>query len=330
MGDQMKRRELLLLGAMMAMTGPLRAQKAMPVIGFLGGTSPGAPSVRLSLAAFRKGLGETGFVEGQNLIIEFRWAEGRHDRLPALAVELVRREVNVIATDGGTPSAMAAKAATSSIPIVFTGVSDPVGAGLVTSLARPGRNLTGFSNITIELIPKLVELLSELVPEAQVIAVLVNPANKAFQGFVSDLQEAARAKRLQLLIMRASTADEIDGAFATIIQGQGGALIIGGDPFFYSRQDQLVHLASRYGVPAIYNRPEYISAGGLISYGPSFTATFHQLGVYAGKLLHGADPAELPVQLPTKFELIINLTTAKALGLTVPQSLLARADEVIE
>ena len=302
----------------------------MPVIGFLGGTSPDAPSVVPSLAAFRQGLSETGYVEGQNLAIEYRWAEGRYDRLPALAADLVGRKVDVIATDGGTPSALAAKSATSTIPIVFTGVSDPVGAGLVASLARPGGNLTGFSNLTAELIPKRLELLSELVPQARVIALLVNPTNKAHQGLVRDVQEAARAKGLQLHILRAGTEGEIDAAFAAVVQLQAGALVIGGDPFFYSRHDQLVALASRHAVPAIYNRPEYTVAGGLISYGQSLAATYHQLGIYAGKILKGAKPADLPVQQPTKFELVINLKTAKALGLTVPQALLARADEVIE
>ena len=251
-----------------------------------------------------------------------------YDRLPALAADLVGRKVDVIAT-GGAPSALAAKNATSTIPIVFRR-RRPGRGGLVASLARPGGNLTGFSILAVELTPKRLELLSELVPQAKVIALLVNPNSPTTERIIGDMQEAARAKGVQLHILKAGTESEIDAAFATLVQLHAGALVVGTDPFFYSRREQLVALASRHAVPAIYEWREFAAAGGLISYGPSFTAIYRQAGVYAGKILKGAKPADLPVQQPTKFELVINLKTAKALGLTVPQSILARADEVIE
>ena len=273
---------------------------------------------------------ETGYVEGQNLAIEYRWAEGRYDRLPALAADLVGRKVDLIVASGGPPSALAAKNATSTIPIVFTAVGDPVGAGVVASLARPGGNLTGSSIMATELTPKRLELLSELVPQAGVIALLVNPNSAEAEPAIREAQEAARAKGMQLHILKASTEGEIDTAFASLVQRQAGALIVVNDPFFDGRVEQLVALASRYAVPAIYYSREFAASGGLISYAPSFTAAYHQAGIYAGKILKGAKPADLPVQQPTTFELVVNLKTAKALGLTVPQSLLARADEVIE
>jgi len=325
----MRRRELmLLLGS--AVIAPLAAraqQKAMPVIGYLSVGSPGTSGSRL--AAFRQGLGETGFVEGQSVAIEYRWAEGRYERLPAFAADLVSRKVDLIAAFG-PPPAFAAKSATSTIPIVFVLGIDPIAAGLVASLARPGGNLTGVSMLTGELMPKRLELLSELVPAARAIALLANPNDATTEGMIRDVQEAARAKGVRLQILKAGSESDIDAAFASLDQTHAGALIVGDDPFFASRHEQLVALASRHAIPAIYEWREYVAAGGLISYGTSITAVYRQVGIYAGKILKGEKPADLPVQQPTKFELVVNLKTAKALGLTVPQSILARADEVIE
>jgi putative ABC transport system substrate-binding protein len=328
----MRRRDFItLLGAAAALTRPraLRAQqKRVPVIGWLSSVSPG-PSASL-VAAFREGLSETGYVEGQNLTIEYRWAEGSFDRLPALAADLVGHKVDVIATAGGPPPALATKGATSTIPIVFSGVGDPVGVGLVASLARPGGNITGFSLMNIELMPKRLALLSELVPEAKVIALLVNPNNPNAERMVREVREAARATGVQLSILKASTEGEIGAVFTSLVQLQAGALVVGADPFLDSRREQLVALASNHAVPAIYVFREFAEAGGLISYGASFTAASRQFGIYAGRILKGERPADLPVQQPTIFELVINLKTAKALGLTVPQSIMVRADEVIE
>jgi putative ABC transport system substrate-binding protein len=324
----MNRRELVLLAGAMATPRSLRAQqKAMPVIGYLASGSPNpiAPGV----TAFRQGLSETGYVEGQNLAIEYRWAAGRHDRLPALAADLVGRKVAVIATLD-TPSVLAAKGATSTIPIVFEIGADPVATGLVASLARPGGNVTGVTFISIELLPKRLELLSELVPQAGVIALLVNPNNPNAEPATRDVQEAARAKGVQLHILKAGIESEIDAAFATLVELHAGALVVAGDSFFNNRREQLVALAARHAVPAIYDFREYAAAGGLISYGTSPKAVRRQVGIYAGRILEGAAPADLPVQQPTTFELVVNLTTAKALGLTIPPSILARADEVIE
>ena len=329
----MNRREWILLlgGGVTTAAWPLATraqQKAMPVIGYLGAGSPGpwAPLV----AAVQQGLSDTGYIEGQNLAIEYRWAEDRYDRLPALAADLVGRKVDLIVAIGGPASALAAKNATATIPIVFSSVGDPVAEGLVASLARPGGNVTGFSNIGTELAPKRLELLSELVPQARVIALLVNPNNTAHEGLARDVQEAARTKGVQLPILKAATESEIDAAFASLVQLHAGALLIGSDPFFFARREQLLALESRHAVPAIYWRREFAASGGLISYGPSFPAMYRQAGIYAGRILKGEKPADLPVQQPTIFELVINLKTAKALGLTVPQSILARADEVIE
>jgi putative tryptophan/tyrosine transport system substrate-binding protein len=323
----MKRRELLvLLGGAITAARALRAQqKAMPVIGYLGSESPGpfAPFVD----AFRHGLSETGYIEGKNLAIEYRWAEGRYDRLPALAADLVGHNVDVIAAFG-IPSALAAKSATSTI-LVFS-VGDAIERGLVASLARPGGNLTSLSLINVELMPKRLELLAELVPQAGVIALLLNPNNANTERGIRDVEEAARTKGMQLIILKAGTENEIDAAFASLVQLHAGALLVQTDPFFNDRRDQIVALVSRHAVPAIYGLREFAASGGLISYGTSFTAAFNVVGVYAGKILKGAKPADLPVQQPTTFELVVNLKTAKAFGLTVPPSILARADEVIE
>ena len=326
----MRRRELLLLvGGAVTAPHALRAQqKAMPVIGVLSSTTPGSSAA--NMAAFLQGLAETGYVEGQNAAIEYRWAEGRYDRLPALAAELVKRRVDVIVTQGGIPPTRAAKSATSTIPIVFAVGTDPVGDGLVASLARPGGNLTGVTFMMTKLNPKRLELLSELVLQADMIALLVNPSNESAEPQMRDVQEAARAKGVRLRILKASTEGEIDAAFATFVQLHASALLVGADPFFFSRRENLVALAARFAVPAIYENREYVAAGGLISYGTSLEAVNRQVGGYAGRILKGAKPADLPVQQPTTFELDVNLKTAKELGLAMPPSILARADEVIE
>jgi putative ABC transport system substrate-binding protein len=324
-----RRQLLLVLGGAVAAPRALHAQqKAMPVIGYLASGSPGpfAPLV----AAFYQGLSETGYVEGQNVTIEYRWADDRYDRLPALAADLVGHRVDVIVASGGLFSALAAKGATSTIPTVFTGVSDPVENGLVASLAHPGGNVTGSNPFGFELMPKRLELLTDLVPQALVIALLVNPTDSRAEGLIRDMQEAARTKGVQLHGLKAASESEIDTAFADILQQQAGALIVTPDPLFNSRPERLVVLASRHAVPAIYPWRFFTVAGGLISYGASVTTLHHQAGIYVGKILNGAKPADLPVQQPTTFELVINLSTAKALGLTVPPSILARADEVIE
>ncbi len=325
----MNRRELmLLLSAAMTTARVLRAQqKAIPVVGFLASVSPGpyAPYV----AAFGQGLRETGWVEGQNVAIEYRWAEGHYDRLPALAADFVARKVDVIVTQGGNFSALAAKNATSSIPIVFLAGGQPVEQGLVASLARPGGNLTGISLLTTELFGKRVELISELVPEARALALIVNPNFRGAEDIIGAVQEAALAKRLQLRILKASTESEINAAFGSLVELRAGALLVG-DPSFLGRREQIVALAEHAAIPAIYEWREFAAAGGLISYGPSLTGTYRNVGTYVGKILNGAKPADLPVQQPTTFELVVNLKTAKALGLTVPPLILARADEVIE
>jgi putative ABC transport system substrate-binding protein len=326
-----RRRDLiLLLGGAMITARALRAQqKVMPVIGFLSGTSSGASAP--FAAGFRQGLSETGWVEGQNVAIEYRSADGRYDRLPALAADLVDRKVDVIATSGGDRSGLAAKNATSTIPIVFNMGGDPVEQGLVVSLARPGGNLTGVSVFAIELNPKRLELLSDLVPQARVIALLVNPNSPNAERIIRDVLEAARAKGMQLHVLKASTESEIDTAFDSLVQLQAGALVLHADPFFInSRREQLVALAARHAIPMISGSRDFTAAGGLISYGASLTALYRLTGTYVGKILKGAKPADLPVQQPTTFELVVNLNTAKALGLTIPPSILARADEVIE
>jgi putative ABC transport system substrate-binding protein len=327
----MRRRDFIVFLAGVMAAWPLAAraqQKAMPVIGVLNTGSPG-PSSALFMVAFSQGLSEAGYVEGQNLAIEYRWAEGHYDRLPALAADLVDRKVDLIIATS-PPGAFAAKSATSTIPIVFRGGADPVGDGLVASLARPGGNLTGVSVLATEVTAKRLELLSELVPGAGVIALLVNPTNSSAERVIQEVQQAARAKGVQLSILKAGTESEIDAAFASLNQLTAGALLVGADPFLSGRREQLVALASRHAIPSIYAWREFAASGGLISYGASLTSAFRLLGTDAGKVLKGAKPADLPVQQPTTFELVINLRTAKALGLTVPQSMLTRADEVIE
>jgi len=327
----MRRREFMSLLGSMAAAWPFmaRAQQTMPVIGFLGSSSPDlyADPVR----AFRQGLSETGYVEGRNVAIEFRWANGQNDRLPALAADLVRRQVSVIAAPGSTPAALAAKAATATIPIVFQVGIDPIAAGLVTSLARPDGNVTGVTNINTELVSKRLELLRELVPKTTIVALLVNPTSPEITEAVSnELQSTARTLGLQLYILHASTERDFDTVFATLAQLRVGALVIAPDAFFISRNEQLGALTARHAVPAITQFREFAAAGGLMSYGGSFSEPTRQVGIYTGRILKGEKPANLPVQQPMKVELVVNLKTAKALGVTVPQSILNRADEVIE
>jgi putative ABC transport system substrate-binding protein len=326
-----RRRFIALLGAAITAARTLRAQqKAVPVIGWLSSFSPPAKLDDWLRGPIHRGLSEAGFVEGQNMMSEARWAEGHYDRLPALAVDLVSRKVDLIITDGGTPPALAAKSATSTIPIVFTPVGDPVGFGLVASLARPGGNLTGFSNLTLELTPKRLELLCELVPQATVIALLVNPDNEMTEKHIRITQEAARAKGIQLPVLQARAEGEIDTAFASLGQLQVGGLVAAADAFFISRREQLVALALRYAIPTTYEHRGFPAAGGLMSYGIDNAAIYPQVGRYAGRILKGEKPADLPVQQPTTFELVVNLKTAKELGLTIPPSILARADALIE
>jgi ABC-type uncharacterized transport system substrate-binding protein len=326
----MRRRDLLAFVATATTCHPLAAraqQKAMPVIGVLGLNTPTTGVMAANLSALREGLREAGYTEGQNFRIEYRWAEGHADQLPALAADLVARKVDVIVTEGGDASSLAAKSATSTIPIVFHSSSNPVAIGLVASFARPGGNLTGVSLMSAELIPKLLEQLLELVPRARVIALWVDPDEPWTEGVIGQMQEAARAKRVDLRVLKAHTENETDAAFATLVQAPPDGLVLG--PVGAIRR-QIAALALRHAVPAIDWQRAFADAGGLVSYGPSLTAVYHLKGIYAGKILKGAKPAELPVQQPTTFNLFINIRTAKALGLDLPQSLLARADEIIE
>jgi ABC-type uncharacterized transport system substrate-binding protein len=303
-------------------------QAAMPVIGFLGTTTPDDFADRV--AAFREGLKEAGYIEGQNVAIEYRWPEGNYDRLTALAADLVRRQVAVIAAVGGEPSPLAAKAATATIPIVFSMGGDPVRLGLVASLNRPGGNITGVNFFQSELGAKRLGLLRELLPKATVIGMLVNPTFSDAETHVTDVKEAALPLGLQIHVVRAHTTDDFDTAFATLVQQKIGALLLANDAFFLSQRRQLIALAARYAMPAVYFWREFAVDGGLMSYSPSLAQAYRQVGIYTGKILNGAKPADLPVVQPTKFEFVINLKTAKALDLEIPPGLLAIADEVIE
>jgi ABC-type uncharacterized transport system substrate-binding protein len=325
----MKRRTFIsLLGGAAAWPLAARAQQpGMPVIGFMNVGTPGGSANQL--AAFRQGLGATGYVEKQSVTIEYRWADGQHDRLPTLAANLVQRAVTVIAATS-TPAALAAKAATTTIPIVFETAGDPVKLGLVASVNRPGRNITGVTQLSSELVSKRLGLLQNLVPTAKAIALLVNPTDPRAESQASDMQEAARALGLQIHILKASTEAEIGPAFANLAQLRADALFVGTGELFRRRPEHFAVLAARQGVPAIYQYREFVSAGGLMSYGASITDAYRLAGTYTGQILKGVKPADLPVLQPTKFELAINLQTAKALGLDIPQTLLAIADEVIE
>jgi putative ABC transport system substrate-binding protein len=321
---------VLLLGGAITAGRALRAQQPMPVIGYLSIGSPESDNIPPRLTAFRQGLNETGYVEGRNVAIEYLWAQGQYDRLPALATDLVRRQVTVIFAVGGTPPALAARAATSTIPIVFNLGIDPVQSGLVASLNRPGGNITGVVNFTTELAAKRLDLLHELVPKATVAALLVNPTNPVNDPETRSAEDAARTLRMQVHVLRASTPIEIDAAFGALVELRAGLLVVSGDPVLTNRLDQIVALAAGHAVPAIYLWREFAAAGGLMSYGSNLADNYRQAGVYTGKILNGAKPADLPVQQIVKLELIINLKTARTLGLTVPLTLLGRADEVIE
>src|SRR5258708_24771801 len=326
----MKRREFIALLGGTAVSLPLAAraqQPAMPVIGFLNVTSP--DGYKLYVAAFRDGLKESGYVEGQNVAIEFRWAEGHNDRLPDMAADLVRRQVSVIVAN--TPANLVAKKATDTIPVVFTTASDPVQLGLVPNLSRPGGNVTGVSQLNVEIGSKRLELAHQLMPAATSLAFLVNPSDSMRAGtLLRDAQAAAVRLGLQLLVLRASTDAEIEAAFAGFAQLKAGVLVIGADAFFNAKSQLLAELSLRYAVPSIYETSEFAYAGSLMSYGGNIKESYRWAGIYTGRILKGDKPADLPVQRVTKVELIVNLKTAKALGLTVPLSLLGRADEVIE
>lgn len=324
----MKRRELIVTLAGAALW-PLaaRAQQTMPLVGFLSSRSPAESAGVVS--AFRKGLEETGFIEGKNLAIAFRWAEGRYDRLPALAAELVALGVAALYAAGGPPAALAAKSATSTIPIVFSATSDPVTLGLVSSLSRPGGNITGMSLFS-DLWIKNVELLKELVPGANVMAYLVNPTSPSVEIYLEGAAEAAKAMGIQIHVLKASTDHEIDEAFASLASLHVSGIIVPNEPYLDSQRERITALAARNRVPALYNLRECVMAGGLASYGPSLPELYRRSAVYVGRILKGDKPADLPVELPTKFEFLINMKAAKALGITIPPTLLIRADEVIE
>jgi putative ABC transport system substrate-binding protein len=329
--SDMRRREFITVCAAVAATWPLSAraqQPAMPVIGYLGPESPAVFASRVR--AFRQGLGETGYAEGRNVAIEFRWAEGQHNRLSALAADLVGRQVAVIVAPGGAPGALAAKSATTTIPIVFEMGADPIAIGLVGNLNRPGGNLTGVSSLNVQVTPKRLEILHEAVPTAAEVAVLVNPTSPTADSQLRNLQAAARALGLQLHVLHASAERDFDTVFATLLQLRAGGLVVSSDGFFATHSEQLAALTIRHAVPAIHQSRDFTIAGGLMSYAGSFAESHRQAGVYTGRILKGERPADLPVQQVTKVELFINLKTAKALGITFPLTLLGRADEVIE
>ncbi|MFZ1065223.1 MAG: ABC transporter substrate-binding protein [Pseudolabrys sp.] len=327
----MKRREFITLVGGAAATWPLTVraqQQPMPVVGFLNAASLGP--LRQQVAAFREGLKESDYVEGRNVAVEYRWAEGQYDRLPALVADLVRQQVSVIVSGGGAPAVLAAKAATTTIPIVFSLGADPVGLGVVASLNRPGGNITGVYQFTSGLEAKRLGLLHEMIPKATPIAVLVNPNFADAENQLRDVEEAAARLEVQLVIVRANAESDFDAAFSTLVRQRAGALLVCSSPFFNGRREQLVVLAARHAVPAIFEWRDFAAAGGLMSYGTSLADAYRQVGVYAGQILTGAKPVDLPVVQSTKFELVINLSTAKALGLEVPPTLAARADELIE
>jgi putative tryptophan/tyrosine transport system substrate-binding protein len=325
----MKRREFItLIGAAAAWPLAARAQQpAMPVVGFLNGSSP--TGYGRFLSAFLQGLSEAGYVEGRNVAIEYRWAEGQYDRLPALAADLVRRRADVIAATS-TPANRVAKAATTTIPIVFTTSSDPVELGLVASLSHPGSNVTGAVTLNVEVGSKRLELLHEIVPPAAMIVELVNPNNPNLETQLRNLEAAGHTVGRRILALSARTQTEIDAAFSRLVEQQAGGLLINTDAFFFSQRDQLIALTKRHAIPAIFDRREFVEAGGLMSYGGSVTDVYRLAGIYTGRILDGTKPADLPVQQSTRVELVINLKTANSLGLTLPLSLLGRADEVIE
>jgi putative tryptophan/tyrosine transport system substrate-binding protein len=326
-----RRRELIALLGGAAAAWPVAAsgqQPAMPVIGFLHSASPDAFAIFVN--AFREGLRQAGFIEGQNVRIEYRWAFGQYNQLSALANDLVSRQVNVIAATGGDISAQAAKAATTTIPIVFSISGDPLKTGLVLSLRRPGANLTGWTNFGSQVTPKRLQLLHELLPTADHVAFLVNPNYPVTTSDLEEMKAAASAMGLRVAVLNASSENDLDDAFAALAREKSKALLVQNEPYFNNRRDQIVGLAARYAIPAIYHRRELVLAGGLLSYGSPLTDAYHQVGIYTGRILKGEKPADLPVQQPTKLELVINLRTAKALGLEIPPTLLARADEVIE
>jgi putative tryptophan/tyrosine transport system substrate-binding protein len=327
----MRRREFIALVGSAAATSPLATfaqQPAMPVVGFLhvGSPIPMTPQVD----GFRKGLAETGYVMPQNLVIEYRWAEGHYDRLPALAADLVQRRVKVFVAGGGPQSALAAKAATSEIPILFVTGDDPLKYGIVASLNRPGGNITGAVFFNTALVAKRLELVRQLLPTADRIAMLVNPNSIESEGEAKDLQAAAQAVRQQITVLKAGNASELDAVFADLAQMRTNAVLVGADPFFVTRRDQLAALAARYAVPTIYPQREFVAAGGLASYGTSVADAYQEIGRYAGRILKGEKAGDLPVVQPTEFEFVINLKTAKALGIQIPDRLLSLADEVIE